>query len=59
MPEISIETAAPKLPKLSESGEDAHNIIDEYLSADSKTSDKMVAAVALALLDLAEAIRNS
>jgi hypothetical protein len=59
MPEISIETATPELPRPSESGEDARNIIDEYLSTDSKTSDKMMAAVALALLDVADAIRNS
>jgi hypothetical protein len=58
MPEISIETTAPE-PTMSESGEDARNIIDEYLSTDSKTSDKMMAAIALALLDVADAIRNN
>lgn len=58
MPELSIETIVPE-PALSESGEDARNIIDIYLTKDSKASDKMMAAVALALLDVADAIRNS
>lgn len=63
MPEISIETTAPDLTKPSESGEDARNIINEHFQQGPRrllsNTDKMMAAIALALLDVADAIRNS
>jgi hypothetical protein len=58
MSKLDIETVIPEPIAPSLSGEDVRNIIDEYLSTDSQTSDKMMAAVALALLDVADAIRN-
>jgi hypothetical protein len=52
--DLTIDESKP----LSQSGQDAINIINEYMTEGSTLNNKMLAAVALALLDVADAIRN-
>lgn len=56
---VEIQIANNELAPPSQSGEDAINIINEYVTPSSPLSDKLSAAIALALLDVADAIRNS